>query len=161
PAACQQPDAPRLRRHQGGAREARYASAETGQRRSWSVLPAGAGKTRVGIDHAEHRLTQGLLEQVVACGPNTAIQGQWLSTWDRLGSEWGRAGTSRDLDGVFTALTYQSLATFDEDREPGGSLLSELAPGGRDLVDRLVAGGPLLLILDECHHLLEVWGRLL
>ena len=161
PDARQQPDAPPLRRHQGEALEALYASAETGQRRSWIVLPPGAGKTRVGIDHAEHLLTQGLVEQVVAFGPNTAIQGQWASTWDRLAGDWGRAGTSRDLDGVFTALTYQSLAVFDEDREPGGSLLSELAPGGRDLVDGLVAGGPMLLILDECHHLLEVWGRLL
>src|SRR5699024_7493333 len=161
PDARQQPDAPPLRRHQGEALEALYASAETGQRRSWIVLPPGAGKTRGGIDHAEHLLTQGLVEQVVAFGPNTAIQGQWASTWDRLAGDWCRAGTSRDLDGVFTALTYQSLAVFDEDREPGGSLLSELAPGGRDLVDGLVAGGPMLPILDECHHLLEVWGRLL
>src|SRR5699024_5619852 len=84
-------------------------------------------------------------------------QGRRPRPWDRLAGDWGRAGTSRDLDGVFTALTYQSLAVFDEDREPGGSLLSELAPGGRDLVDGLVAGGPMLLILDECHHLLEVW----
>src|SRR5699024_10162838 len=74
PDARQQPDAPPLRRHQGEALEALYASAETGQRRSWIVLPPGAGKTRVGIDHAEHLLTQGLVEQVVAFGPNTAIQ---------------------------------------------------------------------------------------
>lgn len=40
-------------------------------------------------------------------------------------------------------------------------LLARLHPNGSDLVARLAAAGPLLLVLDECHHLLELWGELL
>jgi superfamily II DNA or RNA helicase len=36
-----------------------------------------------------------------------------------------------------------------------------LHPNGRALIARLQAGGPWTLVLDECHHLLELWGRLL
>ena len=43
----------------------------------------------------------------------------------------------------------------------GSGLLGRLHPHGRQLVDQLVAAGPIALVLDECHHLLEVWGRLL
>lgn len=40
-------------------------------------------------------------------------------------------------------------------------LLSLLHPNGLALIERLRAGGPWTLVLDECHHLLELWGRLL
>ena len=46
-------------------------------------------------------------------------------------------------------------------RTPSGPLLEPLHPNGRALVERLKAVGDLTLVLDECHHLLEVWGRLL
>src|SRR5689334_11583502 len=55
-----------------------------------------------------------------------------------------RAGRARDLDG---------------DGHEG--LLSLLHPNGRELIARLRDGGPWTLVLDECHHLLELWGRLL
>ncbi|MBV9582260.1 MAG: DEAD/DEAH box helicase family protein, partial [Chloroflexi bacterium] len=45
----------------------------------------------------------------------------------------------------------------------GGStedLLSLLHHNGRAIVERARAGGPLTLVLDECHHLLELWGHL-
>jgi hypothetical protein len=48
--------------------------------------------------------------------------------------------------------------------EPGvgpPSLLDRLHPNGRAFIDELRNAGPLLLVLDECHHLLEVWGRLI
>ncbi|MDX6372165.1 MAG: hypothetical protein QOD98_1153, partial [Nocardioidaceae bacterium] len=45
------------------------------------------------------------------------------------------------------------------------SLLDRLHENGRALVQQLQTlnrdSGPLLLVLDECHHLLEVWGRLI
>lgn len=41
------------------------------------------------------------------------------------------------------------------------ALLARLHPNGQAFVEQLKAAGPLLLVLDECHHLLEVWGRLL
>ena len=85
-----------------------------------------------------------------------------------------------------TALTYQALAVFDPDTEVDDDgqesgragtvspaeivlahrprrvgLLARLHENGRAFVEQLRAAGPLLLVLDECHHLLEVWGRLL
>jgi hypothetical protein len=45
----------------------------------------------------------------------------------------------------------------------GGStddLLSLLHRNGRAIVERARASGPVTLILDECHHLLELWGYL-
>ncbi|AMT95044.1 hypothetical protein A2T55_16090 [Brevibacterium linens] len=178
-----------LRRHQSEALATLREGAAADERRSWIVLPPGAGKTRVGVEHAIHLLDRNLIERVVAFGPNAAIQGQWAEEWNRLGEDRPPAGSTRDLTQAFTALTYQSLAVFDTDREgvdheegtrstdqvgepddrstdngnpgPDGTLLDSLAPGGRALVDSLVAAGPTLLILDECHHLLEVWGRLL
>jgi superfamily II DNA or RNA helicase len=164
---------PPLRRHQREALTVLSESIAADQRRSWIVLPPGAGKTRVGIDHARLLLEEEKIGSAVVFGPNTAIQGQWEDEWNRqcartdsvstdpTRADYGPAGTGRDLSAVFTALTYQSLAVFDDDRQPGGSLLDELAPGGRALVEALTGRGPLLLILDECHHLLEVWGRLL
>ncbi|WP_193627307.1 DEAD/DEAH box helicase family protein [Brevibacterium sp. CFH 10365] len=160
---------PPLRRHQGEALSTLRQGTAVDERRSWIVLPPGAGKTRVGIEYAAHLLDRNLVERVVALGPNTAIQAQWAEEWNRLGEGRPPAGSTRDLTQTFTALTYQSLAVFDTDGEPEDesaasnqhSLLASLAPGGRALVDNLLAAGPMLLILDECHHLLEVWGRLL
>jgi superfamily II DNA or RNA helicase len=43
----------------------------------------------------------------------------------------------------------------------GDGVLSLLHPNGRELIARLRDGGPWTLVLDECHHLLELWGRLL
>jgi len=41
------------------------------------------------------------------------------------------------------------------------SLLDRLHENGRAFIEQLRNAGPLLLVLDECHHLLEVWGRLI
>ncbi len=41
------------------------------------------------------------------------------------------------------------------------SLLDRLHQNGKAFIEQLKAAGPLLLVLDECHHLLEVWGRLI
>jgi hypothetical protein len=41
------------------------------------------------------------------------------------------------------------------------TLLDRLHDNGRAFVEQLKNAGPLLLVLDECHHLLEVWGRLI
>jgi hypothetical protein len=41
------------------------------------------------------------------------------------------------------------------------TLLGRLHDNGRAFIEELKNAGPLLLVLDECHHLLEVWGRLI
>jgi superfamily II DNA or RNA helicase len=40
-------------------------------------------------------------------------------------------------------------------------VLGLLHPNGRAVVDRLAALGPVTLVLDECHHLLDLWGHVL
>ena len=147
------------RHHQREALLAVEKAEANGGSRSWVVLPPGTGKTLVGLETARRRG-----RPTVVLGPNTAIQTQWLRGWDAYGDE--KAGSDREITAAFTALTYQSLATFDADREDEdddrkGSLVDDLHDNGRALVERLVEIGDLTLVLDECHHLLEVWGRLL
>src|SRR5258708_10819482 len=40
-------------------------------------------------------------------------------------------------------------------------LLSILHPNGRNLIELIRAAGQFTIVLDECHHLLEMWGYLL
>lgn len=162
------PEPPPLRRHQREAREALARHRSRGANRAWVVLPPGAGKTLVGLLETRDHLTDHSHGHVVVLGPNTAIVGQWLAGAAELGLA---AGGERDLSAPVTALTYQSLAVFDPDAEVDeegestdrvrGALIDQLHPNGRALVDALADTEELLLVLDECHHLLEVWGRLL
>ncbi|MER7559723.1 DEAD/DEAH box helicase family protein [Nocardioides sp. NPDC126508] len=148
-----------LRVHQQRALSALGAAWEAGRSRAWVVLPPGAGKTLVGLETAREAIDDGA--KVVVLSPNTAIQGQWLRQASSLGLE---ASTSREIDAPLTSLTYQSVAVFgdpDDEAETGESHLARLHDNGRALVEALRGAGPLLLVLDECHHLLEVWGELL
>lgn len=145
-----------------------------GRSRCWAVLPPGAGKTLVGLESARR-----LGRRIVVLVPNTAIQGQWVRTWRRFTAANENAvanqnsaadplpevGTDRDLRHPVTVLTYQSLAVFDDEHggrgvKPGSPLLEQLHENGRALVAAMHSVGPLTIVLDECHHLLEVWGRL-
>jgi len=152
-----------LRRHQAEALVAVDAAVATGRTRAWVVLPPGAGKTYVG-------LVRRLQRPALVLGPNTAIQGQWVRTWASYRPAPAPMGTDRGLESVVSALTYQSLATFDPAADPdsdagdeteSASLIDRLHPNGTALVARLRKLGPITIVLDECHHLLEVWGRLL
>ncbi|MBM7785069.1 DEAD/DEAH box helicase family protein [Tenggerimyces flavus] len=131
------------------------------RRRAWVVLPPGTGKTLVGLETIRR-----LGAQAVVFGPNTAIQSQWVRQWSAFTPATVPAGISRTLDAPVTALMYQALATFDADEEvdeeghSGSPLMGRLHPNGRALVEVLRATSPLTIVLDECHHLLEVWGRL-
>ncbi|SDU64360.1 DEAD/DEAH box helicase family protein [Jiangella alkaliphila] len=153
-----------FRRHQRLALDALGEAFAVGRQRAWVVLPPGAGKTLVGLEAARR-----LGRPIVVFGPNTAIQGQWVAAWREFTPAHIPAGTDRGLDRPVTALTYQALATFDPDAEvdeeghgrTGGRLRGRLHENGRALVQALETAGPITLILDECHHLLEVWGRLL
>jgi superfamily II DNA or RNA helicase len=123
----------------------------------------------VGLETIAAALGDGTATHVVVLAPNTAIQAQWV---DAAAAHQLPAGTSRDLAATVTCLTYQSLAVFDADGEVAddpddmprterGSLLDRLHRNGAELVGRMRNAPGLLLVLDECHHLLEVWGRLL
>lgn len=162
------PEPPPLRRHQREALAALAAGRDAGADRAWVVLPPGAGKTLVGLLEARDHLRSHPHGHVVVLGPNTAIVNQWLAGAAELGLEVGR---ERDLSAPFTATTYQALAVFDPDAEVDedgegsgrerGELIDRLHPNGRALVEALADTEQLLVVLDECHHLLEVWGRLL
>jgi superfamily II DNA or RNA helicase len=160
---------PPLRTHQARALTALDAVWDADRRRAWVVLPPGAGKTRVGLETIAAALGGGTATHVVVLAPNTAIQAQWVAA---AAAHQLPAGTSRDLAAAVTCLTYQSLAVFDADDEVAddpdetprterGSLLDRLHPNGAELVENMRNAAGLLLVLDECHHLLEVWGRLL
>lgn len=156
-----------FRRYQVEALSAIEAVFASGRSRCWAVLPPGAGKTLVGLESARR-----LGRSVVVFVPNTAIQGQWVRTWERFApQEVVGVGAERDLRQPVTVLTYQSLAVFEDEggerngsggsaKTGGGSLLELLHENGRALVAAMREAGPLTIVLDECHHLLEVWGRL-
>lgn len=159
-----------LRRQQVEALAALDAAWARGSRRAWVVLPPGTGKTLVGLEAARR-----LGRTTIVLGPNTAIQGQWVTGWSQFEPATVRAGTDRTLSTPLTVLTYQSLAVFAPDDEvdeegrlrpsqDGADLLSLLHDNGQALVKAIRAAnrttGPVTLVLDEAHHLLEVWGRL-
>lgn len=150
-----------LRRHQLDALDGVGKVLARGGQRAWVVLPPGAGKTVVGLEAARR-----LGRPIVAFAPNTAIQGQWLAEWARFTPDPPAGSADRSLDAAVTALTYQSLATFDPDAEidpdghDRGVHIQRLRSSGRELVAAL-GRRPVTLVLDECHHLLDVWGELL
>ncbi|AXT86095.1 DEAD/DEAH box helicase [Aeromicrobium sp. A1-2] len=150
-----------LRTLQVRSLEAVHAAMAAGRRRLWVSLPPGTGKTLLGLE-----LVRRLGHPVVALTPNTAIQGQWVQTWSQFEPVTVPAGTDRDLSSPVTVLTYQSLATFERtddeaDDAEDPQLVDRLHENGRRLITSLRDAGPITIVLDECHHLLEVWGRLL
>lgn len=152
-----------FRPYQRTALESVRARWSDGHRRTWIVLPPGSGKTLVGLEAARR-----LGRRTVVLVPNTAIQGQWIAHWESFDRPDGcAAGSRRSLADSVNVLTYQSLAVFDPDAETDeegrgtASVRDRLHANGRALVDALHDAGPLTVLLDECHHLLQVWGRLL
>jgi superfamily II DNA or RNA helicase len=129
------------------------------------VVPPGGGKTLIGLE-AARRLGR---PTVVLC-PNTAIQAQWIEQWHAaFAPATVQATASRELPTALTVLTYQAVCTIGHEgghdggrpgaAASGAEALELLHPHGRALIERLAAGGPWTVILDECHHLLELWGR--
>ena len=157
--------------HQVRALAALDRDVARGDRATYLVVPPGGGKTLIGLE-AARRLGR---PTVVLC-PNTAIQAQWMAQWQAsFGPDAVPATARRELPTPLTVLTYQALCTLgaagngEEEaghpaprtRPAADGVLSLLHPNGRALIARLQAGGPWTLVLDECHHLLELWGRLL
>lgn len=158
------PDAdtpPPLRIHQREALEALATAWDDADHpRAWVVLPPGAGKTRVGLEAIARELGEHPDARAVVLAPNTAIQSQWIAEARTMGLD---AGDDKSLVGPLTCLTYQSLAVFDSEATDAdaSTVVDRLHPNGVALFDRIRAQPRLVLVLDECHHLLEVWGRLL
>ncbi|WP_374457310.1 DEAD/DEAH box helicase family protein [Nocardioides sp.] len=152
-----------LRIHQREALEALAdAWRDDAQPRAWVVLPPGAGKTRVGIEAVAAEVREHPDTRAVVLAPNTAIQSQWIAEARATGLD---ASDDKALTSTLTCLTYQSLAVFDseaaDDDDSVQSVVDRLHPNGVALFERIRSQPRLVLVLDECHHLLEVWGRLL
>ncbi|HEY6479834.1 MAG TPA: DEAD/DEAH box helicase family protein, partial [Streptosporangiaceae bacterium] len=132
--------------------------ADRGRAATYLVVPPGGGKTLIGLE-AVRRIGR---PAVVLC-PNTAIQAQWVAQWHAAFTPPTAPATmSRELPTPLTVLTYQAVCTLEPAHSTSGDdLLSLLHPNGAALLERLRAGGPWTIVLDECHHLLELWGRLL
>src|SRR4051794_26951193 len=148
------------RRHQSEALAAFERTRAAGEHRHYIVLPPGAGKTLVGAEAARR-----IGRRTLVLAPNTAIVSQWVATWHALrpGVE---VGTDRSLDAPVAVLTYQSLAVFDDDDAgegagPPRSVVDRLHPNGQKVLDDLASSGPWTVVLDEAHHLIEVWGQVL
>jgi superfamily II DNA or RNA helicase len=150
--------------HQQRALAAFDQARVAGSKSTYLVIPPGGGKTLVGLE-AARRLARPTL---VLC-PNTAIQAQWIAQWDSAFTPASTiaATASRDLPTPLTVLTYQAVCTTGngsaatERKLPDERLLETLHPNGKVLLSQLSTHGPWTLVLDECHHLLEIWGRLL
>jgi superfamily II DNA or RNA helicase len=203
-----------LRRYQRLALEAFERHRADGGKRSYLVLPPGAGKTVLGLEVARQ-----LGKRSLCLCPNTSVRTQWVAQWSGFQPASVTMGSDSALSNPFTALTYQSLCSLDSEhaeveehaldlwrravaqhdglppdqadasidrlrqvdgpayreqmahyREQarallmqGGSsedLLALLHRNGRAIVERARETGPITLVLDECHHLLELWGYL-
>jgi superfamily II DNA or RNA helicase len=78
-----------------------------------------------------------------------------------------RAAAPDEPDAPSTGHDQADLAHFRQRARrlamQGGDhdhLLALLHPNGRALLERIKAGGQWTIVLDECHHLLEMWGHL-
>lgn len=157
-----------LRPYQRAALDAIDAAWNRRGHRVLVVLPAGSGKTLVGLAAAAR-----LGRRTVVLSPNTATAGQWLNQWHEMFTptrDTTAPITSANLEDSadLTSLTYAQLAPFDADTEvdaegePVRGHDRRLGPTADRLCEVLQsADGPATLILDDCQHVLEVWGDLL
>jgi len=166
-----------FRTYQNLALDAFERARAASRRRTYVAMPPGSGKTVIGLEIARR-----LGHPTLVLGPNTAIQSQWLKQWSDFQPQLVPASPDPDLSSPLTVLTYQQICVLDRDVDGdiagsdatdrarrrrliarGGrrkEVLGLLHPNGRAIVDRIAAGGASTIVLDECHHLLELWGHL-
>ena len=178
----------RFRRYQGLALDAFDSAVADGHDRAYLVLPPGAGKTAVGLE-AARRLGRPTLvltpnsaiqaqwvaqwddfqPQTVPAGmerdladPLTVLTYQALCTIDAPDDPLvDDRSTAERREAASDRRRERTLLARGGDRE---ALLALLHPNGRALIDRMKGASGLgfswTLVLDECHHLLELWGWL-
>jgi len=169
-----------FRRYQLLALDAFERARDSGRGRVYLVMPPGSGKTALGLEIARR-----LGRRTLILSPNTAIQHQWLREWRDFQPGLVSAGPDAALTDPIGSLTYQALCNLDSQaahgEEPDGDdgahsrrrerqliarggdhqrLLGLLHANGRRLIERVAATGPWTIVLDECHHLLQMWGWL-
>ena len=129
----------------------------SGERLFYLVAPPGAGKTLLGL-----LMSEALELPTVSLSPNAAIQAQWL---ERLKEHWVC------LDSTLEAFEPHPRCSDQPDDEPQALIsltYQRITVRGRDgsvhpnvtaLLGGLSQAGVRCVLLDECHHLSNEWGR--
>ena len=121
----------------------------------WAAQATALG-IDVGTDRSlEHQLTALTYQALAVFDPDNEV--------DDDGQEVASSSTQPPLIEPVEISAAEALAQPPAPDVPVGppALLDRLHENGRAFIEQLKAAGPLLLVLDECHHLLEVWGRLI
>ena len=180
-----------FRRYQLLALDAFEKARAEGRRRVYIVMPPGSGKTLLGLEIARRLGNRTLclgpntaiqaqwVEQwrsfqpgSVSAGidlglekPVTALTYQAVCDIDAhnpdLEEQVAALQASDTGDRYVSANLRRHLRLIALQGGSQEDLLTLLHPNGRKLLERIQAGGQWTLILDECHHLLEMWGHLL
>jgi superfamily II DNA or RNA helicase len=180
-----------FRRYQLLALDAFERSRAEGRRRAYIVMPPGSGKTLVGLEIARRLGNRTLclgpntaiqaqwIEQlrsfqpaVVSAGIDpgldsqvTALTYQAVCDIDAhnpdLEEQVAALQASDSGDRYVSANLRRHLRLIALQGGGHDDLLTLLHPNGQRLLERIQEGGQWTLILDECHHLLEMWGYLL
>lgn len=141
-----------LRNYQRDAVNAWRNSSDVNQ--TQLVLPPGSGKTVIGLEIARQTGNT-----TVIFTPNTAVQNQWctLLRASLPTAAYSRVGTHPDdmNRADITVLNYQMLANY----ETGAAQERKLHANAQQIVTNLAcAPGNVTIILDESHHIVDVWG---
>ena len=180
-----------FRRYQLLALEAFEKARSEGRRRAYIVMPPGSGKTLLGLEIARRLGNRTLclgpntaiqsqwVDQwrafqpaTISAGidpdlesPFTALTYQALCDIDAhnpdLEEQVAALQASDSGDRYVSANLRRHLRLVALQGGGRAELLTLLHPNGRRLLERIQGGGQWTLILDECHHLLEMWGYLL
>jgi superfamily II DNA or RNA helicase len=180
-----------FRRYQVLALDAFEKARAEGRRRAYFVLPPGSGKTLLGLEIARRLGNRTLclgpntaiqmqwVEQWRAFQPAavsagidpdlesqvTALTYQAICDIDAhnpdLEEQVAALQASDSGDRYVSANLRRHLRLVALQGGGHDDLLTLLHPNGRRLLERIHEGGQWTLILDECHHLLEMWGYLL
>ena len=174
----------KLRHYQRLALDAFEADRAAGRRRTHVVAPPGSGKTVIGLEIARRIGAP----TAVLC-PTTAIQAQWeaqaadvpltaltyqavCQTADPEGAlrataearwraEQAAAGTGAGIASRRHKREIARLtAAIKREIAREGLAADLLSPNARAVVERLRAEGVRTVVLDECHHLVSIWGYL-
>jgi hypothetical protein len=120
----------------------------------WAAQAAALGLD-VGTDRSlEHQLTALTYQALAVFDADDEVDDDGVPAPDACNAQLSALPTP--CSGSEERTTERYKAGPDQ-----GGLLGRLHANGRAFVEELRNAGPLLLVLDECHHLLEVWGRLI
>ncbi len=127
-----------------------------GDRTFHIVAPPGSGKTVLGI-----LLAIMLKKKTLVLSPNRTISSQWEKTFKKFAvntlDENDDCSTlissSIDDNPDILSITYQAFSVKDKD--------GNLHDNAEKIIDYLIKNDFETIILDECHHLLNYWAKII